>query len=73
MEKMLDNGEVGSMSEIARNEGLTRASVTQIINLLKLPAEIKEFLAGLDDPKEICRYSDRRLRQNLSSLIKRIF
>jgi len=37
--KKLDDGTVASMSEIARKESLTRARVTQIMNLLKLPAE----------------------------------
>jgi hypothetical protein len=63
---MLDNGEVKSLTEIARNEGLTRARVTQIMNLLKLPAEMREFLARLDDPKEIRKYSERKLRNCLS-------
>lgn len=60
--KMLDDGEVGSLSELARKVGLTRARVTQIMNLLKLPEEMRNFLAGLDDPREIRRYSERRLR-----------
>lgn len=65
---MLDNGEVGSLSELAKNEGLTRARVTQIMNLLKLPAEMRDFLAGLDDPREIRKYSERRLRKSLLKL-----
>jgi ParB-like chromosome segregation protein Spo0J len=67
-QKMLDDGEVESLSELAKKMGLTRARVTQIMNLLKLPAEMWEFLARLDDPKEIRRYSERRLR----SMKKRI-
>jgi hypothetical protein len=47
--KMLDDGVVVSMSEIARKEDLTRARVTQIMNLLKLPAEMQVFLLELDD------------------------
>lgn len=55
---MLDDGDVGLFSEIAGKEGgLTRASVTQIMNLLKLPPEWKDFLLGLMDLKEIRRYS----------------
>jgi len=59
---MLNDGSVKSMSEIARAEGLTRARVTQIMNLLKLPAELKVFLLELEDPKHIRKYSERRLR-----------
>ena len=59
---MLNDGVVRSLGEIAKNEGLTRARVTQIMNLLKLPDEMRDFLLGLDDPKEIRKYSERRLR-----------
>ena len=59
---MLDAGLVSSMSEIARTEGLTRARVTQIMNLLKLPAEMQNFLLKLEDPKEIRKFSERKLR-----------
>jgi len=59
---MLDEGEVGSLNEIAAKEGLTRARVSQIMNLLKLPDEMRDFLLGLDDPKEIRKYSERKLR-----------
>jgi hypothetical protein len=60
--KMLDDGEMESLSMIAEKEGLTRARVTQIVNLLKLPSDWKDFLLGLEDPKEIRKYSERRLR-----------
>ena len=60
--KMLDDGAVSSMSDIARKEGLTRARVTQIMNLLKLPVEMQAFLLGLDDGKKIRKYSERMLR-----------
>ncbi len=59
---MLVDGSATSYSEIAKREGLTRARVTQIMNLLKLPPEWQTFLAGLDNPKDIRRYSERRLR-----------
>ena len=48
-------------------EGLTRARVTQIMNLLKLPPEWKTFLTGLDDPKDIRKYSERKLRNYRST------
>ena len=59
---MLNDGSVCSKSEIARKEGLTRARVTQIMNLLKLPAEMQEFLVKLEDPREIRKFSERKLR-----------
>jgi hypothetical protein len=64
-QKMLDDGVVESLNQIAEKEGLTtRARVTQIMNLLKLPDEMREFLLGLDQPGEIRKYSERRLRNN---------
>jgi hypothetical protein len=36
------------------------------MNLLKLPVEMQDFLLGLDDPREIRRYSERRLRKSLA-------
>jgi hypothetical protein len=59
---MLDDGAVSSMSEIVRKEGLTRARVTQIMNLLKLSAEMQVFLLGLNDAKQVRKYSERKLR-----------
>ena len=65
----MDDGEVTSLAQIAKIEGLTRARVTQIMNLLKLPARLKEFLTNLENPVEIRRYSERRLRKSLKSEI----
>ncbi|MFC1856484.1 hypothetical protein ACFL9U_00465 [Thermodesulfobacteriota bacterium] len=62
-EKMLNDGAVESLSQIAKKEGLTRARITQIMNLLKLPADLREFLIGLNDPKEIRKYSERKIRK----------
>jgi len=61
-QRMLADGAAGSLSEIAKREGLTRARVTQVMNLLKLPDEVKTFLAGLDDNMEIRKHSERKLR-----------
>jgi hypothetical protein len=66
-EKMLGDGRLRSLSDIARKEKLTRARVTQIMNLLKLPLAWREFLATLDAPEEIRRYSERKLRNYRSS------
>jgi hypothetical protein len=61
-EKMLMTERFGSLSEFGEKEGLTRARVTQIMNLLKLPPEWKEFWLGLESPNEIRKYSERKLR-----------
>jgi hypothetical protein len=60
--RMLDDGSVRSYSEIASKEGLTMPRITQIMNLLKLPTEWKDFLKGLVDSKEI-RVSAHRIRE----------
>jgi len=64
--KRLDEGKVKSFNEIAKKEGLTRARVTQIMNLLKLPSDFQQYLLRLDDPEEIRKYSERKLRNSLS-------
>jgi hypothetical protein len=64
-QEMLSEGKVSSLAQIAKIEGLTRARVTQIMNLLKLPAVLKEFLTNFQDPREMRRYSERRLRKYL--------
>jgi len=66
---MLDEGLAESLNDIAKMENLSRARVTQIMNLLKLPAEVKKFLIDLQDPAEIRRYSERRLRNNQTSKV----
>jgi hypothetical protein len=61
-QQMLEDGEVNNQSELARKVGLTRARVTQILNLLKLPARILEELQAIHEPAQIAFYSERRLR-----------
>jgi hypothetical protein len=64
-EQALKEGRFSSLAEMARARGLTRARVTQIMNLLKLPDELITFLLGLTDPEDIKKYSERRLRRLL--------
>ena len=40
---MLDEVGVASLSELAKNEGLIRARITQIMNPLRLPAAMHDF------------------------------
>jgi hypothetical protein len=65
--RMLENREIESLSEISRQEGLTRARVTQIMNLLKLLSGWQKFLAALDDLEEMRKYSERKLRSYCSN------
>jgi hypothetical protein len=59
---MLDEGEVNNRPDLAKRVELTRARVTQILNLLNLPAKILDELATIHDPARIAFYSERRLR-----------
>jgi hypothetical protein len=61
-QKMLDEELVNSRSELAKKYGMSRARVTQIMRLLELPAEIREYLLTLDSRKQVRRLSERRLR-----------
>ena len=47
--------------------GVSRARITQYLNLLKLPSAITAYLAESNDPNIISYFTERRLRQ-LTSL-----
>jgi hypothetical protein len=42
---------------------VTRARITQILNLLKLAPEIQEYLINMKNEAEIRFFTERRLRQ----------
>jgi DNA repair protein RadC len=63
--KMLDSGEVKNQAELARIKGISRARVTQILNLLKLEKSIMDNLEKIGnqiDRKVIC---ERKLRKGV--------
>ena len=59
---LLDTGVVNSKAELARRMGMSRARVTQLLNLLKLPSSIVDYLANCADPAIISYFTERRLR-----------
>jgi hypothetical protein len=59
-QKLLDDGVVNSRAEIARRYGISRARMTQILSLLRLPRLVREQLLGLPE-RERARYRERRL------------
>lgn len=61
-EKMLQSGEYGSQTALARKLGVSRVRVTQVLNLLKLVPEVLEKIAGLGDPLASPVVTERRLR-----------
>jgi len=62
-QKMLSMGVAKNKAEIARIEGVSRARLTQILNLMNLAPEIRNhlnFAAGQNDLKTL---TERRLRK----------
>jgi hypothetical protein len=57
---LLQRGVVNSKAELARKEGIPRARITQILNLLNLTVEIQEYLATV---KGEAFFTERRLRR----------
>jgi hypothetical protein len=51
-----------TQSRIATREGISRARVTQVMNLLHLPNEIQAALLSPPAPLEIHAFSERSLR-----------
>ncbi len=51
-----------TQARIAAREGLSRARVTQVMNLLQLPTEIQQQLESPPRPLTIDDFSERRLR-----------
>ena len=62
---LLDAGVVNTRADIGRRYKLTRARITQLMNLLTLPDEVQAYLMSLS-PEEQCPYSERRLREVVS-------
>lgn len=61
---MLEQGLAQSQADLASLLGVSRAKVTQMLNLLKLDEEIQEFILGLDETDERLKMlTERRLRE----------
>lgn len=60
--KALDNGKYASRADLACHLHVSRARVTQILNLLKLSTEVIEMICSLGDPLKSPFVSERRLR-----------
>ena len=51
-----------TQADLAREMGVSRVRITQIMNLLRLDSEVHERLLGLEDQRAIRFFSERRLR-----------
>jgi len=62
-QKMLSMGVAKNKAEIARIEGVSRARVTQILNLINLASEIRDYLNDTADQNDLKILTERRLRK----------
>jgi hypothetical protein len=63
LEHLLANGQVKDQAEIARVAGITRARVTQILNLTNLAPDIQQAILDLEPTTEpVLRFREREVR-----------
>jgi hypothetical protein len=62
----LDNNKYASPAALARSLKISRARVTQIMNLLLLSPEVKDMISSLGDPLRMPAVCERRLRPLLA-------
>ena len=60
---MIDTGEVKNQVELAKIKGISRARITQILNLLKLGKNAIDNLEQIGDPMDKKVISERELRK----------
>ena len=65
-QNLLNDPLINNQSDIARDLGITRARVSQVMSLLKLDPEIQKTLLGFEDQKMIKFFSEYRLRPLLT-------
>lgn len=63
---MLNSDKSITMAKIARSQGISRARVTQIMNLLYLPQGLIRRILNTTAPQELKHFSEHRLRHLLS-------
>jgi hypothetical protein len=59
---LLESGKTASQAEIARQEGITRARVTQIMGMLCLAPQIQEQIRSMPDGIQRQTVTERMLR-----------
>ena len=65
-QRVLDSGQCESLSALARHFRVSRARVTQIMNLLSLSTDVIDIIRSLGDPINSPVVAERRLRPLLS-------
>jgi len=64
--KMIESSELKNQAELAKLKGISRARVTQILNLLKLDKSIIDNLEKLGDPMVKKVISEIKLRKRIN-------
>ena len=67
---MIESGKVNNQAELAKIKGITRARVTQILNLLKLDSNIIQELEKLGNPLKSKIITERILRPYINKSLK---
>ena len=73
LKQLLDDGVVNSRAELARLYGFSRPRITQIMNLLNLPSDVKGEILALSGEKQQL-FTERKLREivRVSSALKQM-
>ena len=61
--EMINSGHIKNQAKLARIKGVSRARITQILNLLKLDKKVIDHLEQIGDPMENNIFSERKLRK----------
>jgi len=61
---MIESGEAKNQAELAKLKGISRARVTQILNLLKLDKDAIRQIELIGDPMDKKVISERELRKS---------
>ena len=64
-QRLLRSGEIRNQADLARRFDLSRARVTQILAILRLPHPVVNYLASLFH-EDRARYNERELRRVLA-------
>jgi len=61
--KIIDSGKVKNQAELARIKGISRARITQILNLLILDKDTFDMIEQIGDPMDKKIVSERKLQK----------
>ena len=61
--EMIDSGQVVNAAELSREQGITRARVSQVMSLLRLAPEIQDYIDNLDEQKGVRHLTERKMRE----------